>query len=107
MTVLRLCLLHLGAFPRDYSVEKDTLIWRWVAEGFVHRGEIDAVFVLYEIGESYLNELVNRSMIQTSIQGTCRVHPMMFNLIRYFASQENFVTIMGRDPRRTALIVCV
>ncbi|OEL25429.1 hypothetical protein BAE44_0013556 [Dichanthelium oligosanthes] len=103
-----------------YLVEKDSLIWRWVAKGFVHHHQphdyhrraaaaaaADTGTVgsssssLYEIGESYLNELVNRGMIETSTQGRCLVHPIMLSLVRYFSSQEDFVIVMDRDRRHS------
>nr|WLO97320.1 Pm55 protein [Dasypyrum villosum] len=55
------CLLHLRIFPEDTTFGKKTLIWMWIAEGFI----IDKPGTqLFELGESYLNELVNRNMIQ-------------------------------------------
>lgn len=63
---LRTCLLYLSLFPEDYEIEKQCLINRWIAEGFIHE-------------EDYFKDLINRSMIgpvnvkygQTK---ACRVH---------------------------------
>ncbi|XP_047075969.1 disease resistance protein RGA5-like [Lolium rigidum] len=91
---LKTCLLYLSIFPEDCSIDRDRLIRRWIAEGLIQGDN------LYEIGLSYFNELLNRSMIQLSDfdcygePRTCRVHDIMLDLICDLASEENFVTIM-------------
>ncbi|KAF8673410.1 hypothetical protein HU200_048974 [Digitaria exilis] len=96
---LKTCLLYLSVFPEDFNIERDRLIWMWVAEGFIQctrEGES-----LSEIGESYFNELINRSMIQLvnyeyDLENNeyCCVHDMVLELIRILSSKENFVTIL-------------
>jgi len=72
------------------------LIWIWIAEGFVPS---EQGLRLFEVGESYFNQLVNRSMIQLveDIGGqtldACRVHDMVLDLIRNLSSELNFITI--------------
>ncbi|KAF8685255.1 hypothetical protein HU200_044076 [Digitaria exilis] len=90
---LKTCLLYLSIFPEDFKIEKGRLIWMWAAEGFIQckrQGES-----LLELGESYFNELRNRSMIQLVNDEYCRVDDMVLDLICYISSEENFVTILN------------
>ncbi|EMS46691.1 Disease resistance protein RPP13 [Triticum urartu] len=100
---LKPCLLYLSIFPEDHKIMRDRLIWRWISEGLVYSDKQETS--LYEFGNSYFNELVNRSMIQPigiDVEGNvegCRVHDMVLDLICSLSSEENFVTILD-DTRR-------
>ena len=98
---LKTCLLYLSVYPEDSSIPKDLLIWKWIAEGFV---ETKTGTSLFQLGEEYFNQLVNRSMIQAvrAKNGVgdiyaCQVHDMVLDLIRGLSYEENFVTISNDD----------
>ncbi|XP_062210861.1 disease resistance protein RGA5-like [Phragmites australis] len=93
---LKTCLLYLCIFPEDEYIERDSLVRRWIAEGFINeeRGQ-----TVEDVAESYFNELINRSMILPVDIGygvkACRLHDMMLEFITSKAIEENFVMIVG------------
>ncbi|KAF7076831.1 hypothetical protein CFC21_081433 [Triticum aestivum] len=101
---LKTCLLYLSVFPEDYLIDKISLIWRWVAEGFIPYGEGMEPF---ELGEIYFNKLVNKSMIRwidpadNGGRDGCRVHDMVLDLIRTISNDVNFVTIHDMEQHGT------
>ncbi|XP_062200181.1 disease resistance protein RGA5-like [Phragmites australis] len=98
---LKPCLLYLSMFPEDFVIPRDVLVQMWAAEGFIieEKGRN-----LYEIGERYFSELVNRSMIQPAYNNedcreiACRVHDMILDLIISLSAQENFA-IISQGPQ--------
>ncbi|VAH40330.1 unnamed protein product [Triticum turgidum subsp. durum] len=95
---LKTCLLYLSMFPEDSKILKDQLVWMWIAECFIPC-EI-AQSSLFQIGENYFNELVNRSLLQPLYDdfGTlhaCRVHDSVLDLICLLSREENFVSVFN------------
>lgn len=95
---LKSCFLYLTVFPKKYVITKGRLIRRWIAEGFISgNGQKSSL----EIGESYLNELVNRSLIQPMSSNHNDqdegyiVHDMIHEFITSLSAEENFVTVQG------------
>ncbi|CAN6339208.1 unnamed protein product [Urochloa humidicola] len=94
---LKTCMLYIGIYPEDHTIDKNDLARQWVAEGFICKARgIDSE----DIAKSYFNELINRSMIQptdTDYNGevkSCRVHDMMLDLILHKSREENFFVVV-------------
>lgn len=93
---LKTCLLYLSIYPEDSEIERDQLIWRWIAENFIQCGNKETS--LPKIAESYFNELINKGLIHPVYNKkgaieVCRVHDMILDLICSLSSEESFVTI--------------
>uniref|UniRef100_A0A8R7JVA8 AAA+ ATPase domain-containing protein n=1 Tax=Triticum urartu TaxID=4572 RepID=A0A8R7JVA8_TRIUA len=96
---LRSCLLYLSAFPEDHIIDKRSLIHKWIAEGFIHEAQGRSA---YEVGRDYLNELINKSLIQPIANhqsdelydevAACRIHDIVLDFITCKAEEENFMT---------------
>ncbi|KAL3370236.1 hypothetical protein AABB24_007326 [Solanum stoloniferum] len=97
-TVLKQCFLYFGIFPEDQVFEADNIIWLWMAEGFIPRGEER----LEDVAEGFLNELIRRSLVQVDYTfwervTKCRVHDLLRDLAIQKALEVNFFDIY--DPR--------
>lgn len=107
---LKTCLLSLSKYPEDELIRKDVLIWGWLAEGFITDETRPVGTSLQEIGESYFNELINRSLIQPMSEDhfvdedgkvhACKVHDMVLELINQLSAQEDFVTTYLSDGQQ-------
>ncbi|KQJ98061.1 hypothetical protein BRADI_3g34722v3 [Brachypodium distachyon] len=116
---LKTCLLYLSIFPEDCTIEKQHLINRWIAEGFI-REEVG--YTIHELGEMSFNELINRSLIQPGRLSfnseevkSCCIHDTILDFMISKPIEENFVTLIGvpsltigtqRKVRRLSLQGC-
>ncbi|KAL7148346.1 hypothetical protein ABFS83_06G172300 [Erythranthe nasuta] len=105
---LKCCFLYMSMFPECYLVNRRTLIRLWIAEGFVERENDKQV---EDIGEEYLQELIQRNLIQAGeldFAGrpqTCRLHSLMHKIALSKSKAEDFCTIWlnpkGMIPDKT------
>ncbi|CAD6257748.1 unnamed protein product [Miscanthus lutarioriparius] len=93
---LKNCFLHCAIFPEDYKLGRRRLIRHWITSGFIKEKENNT---LEQVAEGYLNDLVNRSLLQVVMKNEfgrlrcCRMH----DIIRHFAldkaAKECFCTV--------------
>ncbi|KAF8644963.1 hypothetical protein HU200_066268 [Digitaria exilis] len=104
---LRTCMLYLSVFPEDDYVDKNMLIWRWIAEGLVHTETENGNNDLFKVGERYFHELISRGLIQPIEDGGvlvgCHVHDFVLHLIRELSREEDFVSVLDGEQRSLSL----
>nr|ACG63532.1 resistance protein RGA2 [Triticum turgidum subsp. durum]ADM65817.1 leaf rust resistance protein Lr10 [Triticum dicoccoides]ADM65819.1 leaf rust resistance protein Lr10 [Triticum dicoccoides]ADM65820.1 leaf rust resistance protein Lr10 [Triticum dicoccoides]ADM65821.1 leaf rust resistance protein Lr10 [Triticum dicoccoides] len=99
---LRSCLLYLAMFPEDCLIEKERLVHRWISEGFICNEDGED---LVEVGERYLYELVNRSLIESvgvpydRKARFYRVHNVILDFLMIKSMEENFCTLTSNQSR--------
>ncbi|KAL7181139.1 hypothetical protein ACSBR1_040077 [Camellia fascicularis] len=111
---LKPCLLYFGAFPEDYQIRVEKLIWLWVAEGFITKTSEKR---LEDVAKEYLMDLIGRSLLLVSKRGydgeikACGIHDLLrefcikqgegdFFLQRFLGYQRISVsTTSGRNIR--------
>ncbi|PIN23806.1 Apoptotic ATPase [Handroanthus impetiginosus] len=93
---LKACFLYLSIVPEDELIDKARVSRLWIAEGFV---EAKQGKTMEEIAEGYMNELLNRCLIQiaeTTHDGRPRkfhIHDLLREYIISKAREHNIVAI--------------
>ncbi|KAJ3705067.1 hypothetical protein LUZ61_008772 [Rhynchospora tenuis] len=82
---LRDCFLFCSLFPKGSILRKMSIIYMWMAHGFLQpKGTKRAE----DIGEEYLAELQMRSFIVPCTKGGFRLHDVIHDLARFFSGGE-------------------
>ncbi|TVU01492.1 hypothetical protein EJB05_53055, partial [Eragrostis curvula] len=90
---LKNCFLHCALFPEDSEMNRRRLIRHWITAGFIKE---KANKMLEEVAEGYLNDLVNRSLLQVVERNefgrvkSCRMHDVIRSLALEKAENEGF-----------------
>ncbi|KAL8127746.1 hypothetical protein AgCh_014611 [Apium graveolens] len=98
-TQLKPCFLYLSKFMEDEWMDAETLYQLWIAEGMVLSSDKREGETMIQVAESYLGELVHRSMVQVRLNvlessltkfNSCSLHDLMRDLSLFQAKAEDF-----------------
>uniref|UniRef100_A0ACD5XEF1 Uncharacterized protein n=1 Tax=Avena sativa TaxID=4498 RepID=A0ACD5XEF1_AVESA len=99
---LRTSLLYTSVFPNGRPIRKNTLIRRWLAEGYVQcqykRSDL-------EVADENFRELIDRNIIRpidasnNAKVKTCRAHGIMHEFMLHKSMCDNFITSLGDQNR--------
>ncbi|XP_074357939.1 putative disease resistance RPP8-like protein 2 [Apium graveolens] len=113
---LKSCFLYLGKYNEDESIDAETLYQLWIAEGMVLSTDKAKEETMMQVAESYLGELVHRSMVQVRFSDvesfinfeSCSLHDLMRDLAISQAEAEDFFKAIElrekTDSRLSALV---
>ncbi|KAL0303009.1 UNVERIFIED_CONTAM: Disease resistance protein RPP13 [Sesamum radiatum] len=94
--VLKSCFLCLGFFKEDSIIRVSKLVNLWIAQGLILQEGMEGQekITMEEIATSYLDELINRNMVQVKKMSTsekvkmCYVHDLLHELSIKKAKEE-------------------
>ncbi|KAK6946328.1 NB-ARC [Dillenia turbinata] len=105
---LKPCFLYLGMFPEDSEIRVKPLIRMWISEGFISSSLLDREETLEQAGEEYLQELIQRSLIQVVEKDaigrpkSCLMHDLLRDLCLEKAREESFLEVFSKSTIATA-----
>ena len=100
---LKHCFLYCSLFPEDHEIKRKRLMKLWIAEGFVEEVKWSTP---EEVAESYLVELIFRSMLQVVERNeagrpkTCAIHDIMRELALSISEREKFGVVHDGGEKR-------
>ncbi|KAJ4702700.1 Disease resistance protein [Melia azedarach] len=92
-SVVRRCFLYCAVFPKDYDIEKDELIYLWMAQGFLCAEQNKEREI---IGQEYFDILAERSFFQEFTEDyegnilSCKMHDLVHDVAQSFCKNECF-----------------
>ncbi|KAA8521200.1 hypothetical protein F0562_011865 [Nyssa sinensis] len=100
---LKACFMYFSFFPEDHMIKRMKLIRLWTGDGLVEQkgGQTPE-----EVAEGYLNQLVNRSLIQIAKTtrnrriSACRIHDLLREISLLKSRELNFAAVADGNNTR-------
>ena len=96
--ILKPFFLYFGIYPEGFEIPVRQLFRLWIAEGFIRQIEIGNKN-MEVVAEEYLDELIDRSLIQVATRGldgrvkTCRIHDLLRDICIKESAEEKFLEV--------------
>ncbi|XP_058108926.1 putative disease resistance protein RGA3 [Magnolia sinica] len=97
---LKQCFAYCSIFPKDWELEKDTIVKLWIAQGFIGS---DTSEDMEEIGGLYFDDLLRRSLLQDAEMGSngsifsCKMHDLVHDLAQSVAGNDCLIVGMTQQ----------
>ncbi|XP_030949331.1 putative disease resistance protein RGA3 [Quercus lobata] len=96
---LKSCFAYCSLFPKDYEMDKETVIQLWIAQGFVQSSNKNQQ--LEDVGDEYFKDLLWRSFfeeVKTYKGLRYKMHDLIHDLAQAIAGEEcRLVSFDGRN----------
>ncbi|XP_028799882.1 putative disease resistance protein RGA1 [Neltuma alba] len=92
---LKNCFAFCSLFPKDYEIERETLIQLWIAEGFIQ--PLDKSRRLEDVGDEYFKQLLSRCLFQDVKEKnsgniwSCKMHDLIHDLAQSVSKNECYI----------------
>ncbi|XP_019151763.1 PREDICTED: putative late blight resistance protein homolog R1B-17 isoform X2 [Ipomoea nil] len=102
---LKVCFLYFGVYPEDSMICVKKLIMLWVAEGFL---KLDSGRTMEKLGEIYLQDLVDRGLVQI-VRWSCvgkikYCHDLLHNFFLGEARREKLLDVINENNVEVARV---
>ncbi|XP_022867530.1 putative disease resistance RPP13-like protein 1, partial [Olea europaea var. sylvestris] len=84
---LKRCFAYCALFPKDYELDKSTLVYLWIAKGFLKVSQRE---MSTQLGNKYCDELFARSFFQKSSASSSYyvMHDLLNDLAKFVAGDK-------------------
>ncbi|VVA39449.1 PREDICTED: putative disease resistance [Prunus dulcis] len=80
---LKQCFIYCSIFPKDYEFKVEDIVFLWMAEGLIPQAENGDN--MEEVAKEYFDELLSRSLFQTSGKSSFVMHDLINDLALFMS----------------------
>ncbi|KAF3773124.1 putative disease resistance RPP13-like protein 1 [Nymphaea thermarum] len=97
---LKNCFVYCCIYPKDYEIERDTLVMQWMAHGLIDQDKGIDVEVT---ANQWINDLINRFMIEETEYKELKLHDILHDLALYIGGKEYSHVSISKHTRHLSL----